>query len=214
MASEKPPAGGENSSADLERLLSQANLHRLRRQWTDAVNLCASILKSDPDNVTAHALLGDIYRDQDQPEEAIRWYRMAFDLKPGEALSARIADERKRLAASKETLTRQLQRSGPGALNDEVGGTRRVGPLPPQIWLRAITGVSLLFLVVMVIGLLWIQAERKKESPIARPDPRYLQPAPATQAEQPSQQPAPQQKSDVIGGGGLPPDKAPVQVRP
>ncbi len=64
------------------RLLSQANLHRMRQQWDEAITACMQALYHAPENWRAHALLGDIYADQNRPDEAIQWYCMTLDIRP------------------------------------------------------------------------------------------------------------------------------------
>ena len=64
-------------------LLAQANLLRIRRQWEKAVAKCIEVLRRYPNNVSAHSLLGDIYRDQDRPRDALEWYKLTVELDPG-----------------------------------------------------------------------------------------------------------------------------------
>lgn len=68
---------------DTSRMLAQANLHRMRGQWDEAIAVCMDAMRIAPNNPTAHSLLGDIYSDQGNLDEAIRWYCMALDLRPG-----------------------------------------------------------------------------------------------------------------------------------
>lgn len=65
-----------------EVALAAANLLRVRGRYEDAEKRCVEVLRSDPNNVHAHSLLGDIYRDQGKLEEAAEWYQMALDLDP------------------------------------------------------------------------------------------------------------------------------------
>src|SRR3981081_945280 len=73
----------ELESAKSGPLLAQANLARIRGKWSEAVEICVRVLRSQPGNADAHSLLGDIYRDQGAMDDAIQWYRMAADLRPG-----------------------------------------------------------------------------------------------------------------------------------
>lgn len=79
--------------AEEERLvnprLAHANLLRLRGQWEEAMKACADVLRQFPNNVHAHALMGDIYRDQGNLEEAAQWYKLALDLAPDSAVDRR-----------------------------------------------------------------------------------------------------------------------------
>ncbi len=78
------PAMGSSSTDDAEisALLATANLSRIRRRWEEAMEKCREALQRSPDSVSAHALLGDIYHNQNRNEEASLWYQMALDLNP------------------------------------------------------------------------------------------------------------------------------------
>jgi len=79
--------------AEEERLvnprLAHANLLRMRGQWEEAMRVCADVLRQFPSNVHAHALMGDIYRDQGNLEEAAQWYKLALDLAPDSVVDRR-----------------------------------------------------------------------------------------------------------------------------
>ncbi len=62
--------------------LAHANLLRMRGQWEEAMRVCADVLRHFPGNVHAHALMGDIHRDQGNLEEAAQWYKLALELAP------------------------------------------------------------------------------------------------------------------------------------
>jgi len=72
----------ELSPADIESRLAAANLHRLRGQYAEATDECTSILKLAPESPDVHCLLGDVYADQNNVEEAMRWYQMAAEIDP------------------------------------------------------------------------------------------------------------------------------------
>lgn len=83
-----PDPRGQDALPDensLERLLAEANLARLRSHWPDAEAGCVMVLRADPNNLHAHSLLGDIYRDQGRFDDALQWYRLALDLAPSSA---------------------------------------------------------------------------------------------------------------------------------
>ncbi len=94
------PEVGADDGQGVEKMLAAANLSRIRRNWEEASRLCLQALAADPDNPAAHALLGDIYHDQDRVEEAAVWYQMALDLDPGNAsLRAKLEREKAVLKA-------------------------------------------------------------------------------------------------------------------
>jgi len=75
-------ASQEETSSNLEIALAAANLLRVRGSYSEAERRCIEVLRADPNNVHAHSLLGDIYRDQGRFEDARQWYQMALDLNP------------------------------------------------------------------------------------------------------------------------------------
>lgn len=63
-------------------LLLNAHLMKIRGDSDAAVGECIKALRINPDSVEAHTLLGDIYQDQGNIEEAVHWYKLALDLSP------------------------------------------------------------------------------------------------------------------------------------
>ncbi|BCW97307.1 MAG: hypothetical protein KatS3mg024_0134 [Armatimonadota bacterium] len=95
-----PEVGGDGGKEGVDKQLAAANLARIRKQWEEATRLCLQALAADPDNASAHALLGDIYHDQNRVEEAAVWYQMALDLEPANAsLRAKLEREKAVLKA-------------------------------------------------------------------------------------------------------------------
>lgn len=76
----------EGSDPEVYPEIARANLLRMQGKWEEAVDTCIAILRRFPNNETAHALLGDIYADQGNLEEALRWYELAADLNPSNPL--------------------------------------------------------------------------------------------------------------------------------
>jgi len=62
--------------------IARANLLRMRGDYKGAVDQCLSVLKRMPEEGDTHTLLGDIYAEQGNLEEAVQWYEMALDLNP------------------------------------------------------------------------------------------------------------------------------------
>jgi tetratricopeptide (TPR) repeat protein len=62
--------------------IARANLLRMRGDYKGAVDQCLSVLKRIPEDGDTHTLLGDIYAEQGNLDEAIQWYEMALDLDP------------------------------------------------------------------------------------------------------------------------------------
>lgn len=72
----------EDTGAKLYPLLARANLLRMRGRWQEAAHLCGQVLEMDPQNATAHSLMGDVYENHGNLNEALRWYDMALALNP------------------------------------------------------------------------------------------------------------------------------------
>lgn len=64
------------------RLLTQANLLRMRKDWQTATLRCTEALRVAPKSASAHSLLGDICRDQGRLNDAMDWYKLALSLDP------------------------------------------------------------------------------------------------------------------------------------
>ena len=132
----------------LAALLSEANLYRMRARWLDAENRCIEAMRLDPNNVDAHSLLGDIYRDQGKLDEAAQWYQLALDLNPNS-----VGDKAKLAEVAKQQKKPVMN---PGVIKQVSGtpspyGTQKLLGLPPSTWLQGITAVAVVF-VVIVIG--------------------------------------------------------------
>ena len=74
--------GAEGSDPEVYREITEANLHRIRGDYKQAVDSCLSILRRYPNNGTSHTLLGDIYAENGELEQSAQWYEMALDLRP------------------------------------------------------------------------------------------------------------------------------------
>ncbi|MEZ0326688.1 MAG: tetratricopeptide repeat protein [Fimbriimonas sp.] len=73
----------DNVSETVHADLSRANLARMRGDYRAAEQHCLSILKRYPHHFETHVLIGDIFADQKQFEQAADWYELAVDLDPG-----------------------------------------------------------------------------------------------------------------------------------
>lgn len=141
--------------------LTQANLSRLRKNWMEATELCIEVLRESPGDQAAHSLLGDIYRDQGKPEEAVRWYRMALDLRPNPFDQSNLQQLERQISGRSIVDARKKRGSNfPPSIDPisglPVGGTGALMGVPPQRWLRGITVTALSFLALFVIYLMFI----------------------------------------------------------
>jgi tetratricopeptide (TPR) repeat protein len=91
----------------VERLLRDAHIQRLRRQWSAAETLCRQALELAPDDVMGLEMLGDLLLDKGSTDDALDSYRKAFERQPKASLEEKIAravlvkgeEERARLEA-------------------------------------------------------------------------------------------------------------------
>lgn len=166
------PAADEVSipRGQANRLLTEANLNRLRHQWEPAVAQCIAVLREHPSDAAAHSLLGDIYRDQDRLEEAVRWYRMAVELRPNPFDQVNLQKLEAQLARREEKREAQGVKHAPGAVDPIDGipsGTSTLMGVAPQRWLRGVTIASLAFLALFVLALMLMPSRRVSPVPVA-----------------------------------------------
>ncbi len=136
-----------------EPMLAEANLLRMRGQWQDAETRCIETLRLDPNNVHAHSLLGDIYRDQGRYDDAAQWYQMALDLNPASA-----ADR------AKLTYVEKLLAKSVPAHSGSLGGTQPLLGLSPVLWIRGLTAISVAFIVIVVAIVLTSRGSSPRET--------------------------------------------------
>src|SRR5437016_1454547 len=121
-----------------ESLLAEANLLRMRGLWPAAEGKCIDVLRTDPNNIHAHSLLGDLYRSQGRYEEAAQWYKLALDLDPNSR-----ADKAKLEDVLREQGRLALRSNGSGStMTGTLHGTQKLMGIAPANWLRGLTAIS------------------------------------------------------------------------
>ena len=221
--------GKKLSGSAVHALLAQANLNRMRRQYDEAVDCCVSVLRAQPANQSAHVLLGDVYRDQRRWDDAIQWYGMAVELRPNptdQAKLEQVQQERERAARSDAQRVRRGYGSAAAAIDrgtDLNTGTVNLMGVSPRRWLRGITVTSLAFAALVLIALVWNNFDKLtarwqgKSGTVVRgangafPSNGGLSLPPhrmdRTQPGYLAAQAANGDKTIVVGGGGMPPDR-------
>ncbi len=178
LASPAPPDQQEKTAPitvdglrELQNRLMQANLCRVRGNWSEAVDHCVAVLQADPANASAHILLGDIYADRGRNEDAGQWYRMALELQPDAAVTVKMERAQLALDRQKAKQARNGFRSGGvrgiGAQSGEppVGTVALMG-VSPRLWLRGIAVLSVAFLVISGGFLLGMKNRRAQRSAV------------------------------------------------
>ncbi len=219
-------SGEKLSGQSVHALLAQANLHRMRHRWDDAIECCVDVLRIQPANQTAHVLLGDIYRDQNRLDDAIQWYGMAVDLRPNptdQAKLEQVIQARDRMERSNVLrIQRGYGNSSVSAIDrgtDLNTGTTNLMGLSPRRWLRGITATSLGFVVLVLIGLAWnakrghtVTSSKAPNTPAPFGRGSFDMPAHRLDKTPPAYQVAQAANGNrivVTGGAGLAPDRNP-----
>ena len=101
--------GAEGSDPEVYREITEANLHRIRGNYKEAVDSCLGILRRYPNNGTSHTLLGDIYAENGELEKSAQWYEMALDLRPESEHDSRKLEAVQRRMAEQEAASTAKQ---------------------------------------------------------------------------------------------------------
>jgi tetratricopeptide (TPR) repeat protein len=86
----------------LHRLLTTANLQRMRGDLSAAMATCQEVLQADPENATALDLMGDLLAQKGELDAAMEHYQKAFKREPRAATEEKIARLALRIQAEKE----------------------------------------------------------------------------------------------------------------
>ena len=161
-----------------------------------------SVLRSQPANQSAHVLLGDVYRDQNRLDDAIQWYGMAVDLRPNptdQAKLEQVKQQRERQRASDALrVSARIWHRRVGAIDrgtDLNTGTVNLMGVSPRRWLRGITTISVAFVMLALVALVWnlgtmatrtpmpkrlASAARSERAPSTCPHTIWTKPCPPT----------------------------------
>jgi hypothetical protein len=180
----QPPADPRLIAATL----AEANLARMRANWEEAEARCIDVMRKDPNNLEAHSLLGDLFRDQDRLDDAAQWYRLALDINGNSNV------DRAKLKSVEREINRRAGHTGPlrdqPSLTGEIGTQRLLGA-SPVTWVRVLTIVSVLFVIGVGIVLLALGARPHRTTQATRPvasttgGPAIAVPRPVTPAPRP-----------------------------
>ena len=111
---------------EIDRLLAEANLMRIRKHLDEAVAISTRVLRLDPSNATAHSLMGDIYRDEGNHREALGWYKLAVQLDPENPV------DRKKLDAMIDRVFEGANKRKSGQANG-VSAVEEIGDVSPVV---------------------------------------------------------------------------------
>jgi len=210
----------------INNLLTQANLSRVRGNWSEAIDRCVEVLQAEPGNAAAHALLGDIYAARERYTDAAQWYRMALEIHPNPIDEAKLSRTEREIAQQEAQRARSVRRISVDPAVQPTDGQARVGTVAlmgvsPRLWLRGITVAAFAFLVVSGAILLGTQnrhPQAGKSLPLGDPNQvNSIAPAegtlgslPPIQPNGPTIVPPGGNSNDVspphVGGAGLAPD--------
>lgn len=94
----KEGGGSQQGDAEVYQELARANLLRMRGDYLGAEAECLKILRRFPNNASAHTLLGDIYGEKGDPEQALQWYELSADLVDDGAVAEKISAVQRRIS--------------------------------------------------------------------------------------------------------------------
>ncbi len=170
--------GKHEPSEDVYLMLVTANVLRLRRQFELAESQCSEVLRRDPENATAHSVMGDIARDRGNFRDALEWYKMALDLNPGN-----MAD-RKKLEAVIDRVYAEEGRTVLGRLRADVTGSLgsaaaeiRAARIPSTVSAMLAAMVAVIILVTVVVLVLGRGAVGAPQHAAAEPPSGAFAPA-------------------------------------
>ena len=163
--------------AEVRRLLSEADMLRLRGRWEEAMASCQEAIALDPQETAGHVLLGDLYSAHRDNEQAIRCYTAALEVAEDAVVRLKIEElrEREKLPQPSKPRERWAQR----------WPLRRRARRRQLAAAAALGGLVILVLIVVV---LWAQGRKGNEAAPTRglgaPTPSVGGPAPLAAAPQ------------------------------
>lgn len=163
--------GVDRVNSSVEPELAKANLSRLRGDFSSARGQLLAILRRFPNHAGAHELLGDVYEEEDDLEQAAQWYELALDLDPdAPGLASKHADVIFRLAKMEQD-----------QVHDRIGLAT-----PDRPWLPlAITGI------ICVVALLGLWAFIKRDTKAKAITTSFVATSEVKPVEGPSASPSP-----------------------
>lgn len=127
------PSTGASSGLEVSALLTSANLHRIRREWDEAVADLTEAMSRDPRNPDIASLLGGVYEQRGMLDDALIWYQMAAEMNPANASDA----------ASLERVKTRLASQSPDRFQAFQKQTR--------LWAALLTAMFLLVVALAVV---------------------------------------------------------------
>ncbi|MCW3052706.1 MAG: hypothetical protein JWN14_1876 [Chthonomonadales bacterium] len=202
----------------INNLLTQANLSRVRGNWSEAIDRCVEVLQAEPGNAAAHALLGDIYAARERYTDAAQWYRMALEIHPNPIDEAKLSRTEREIAQQETQKAKSVRRISVDPAVQPTDGQAQVGTVAlmgvsPRLWLRGITVASFAFLVVSGAILLGTQNRHPqdgKSRPLGDPNQvNSIAPPEGTLGSLPPIQP---NGPTIVPPGGNPNEVSPPHV--
>jgi tetratricopeptide (TPR) repeat protein len=175
------------SEEKVHALLAEANLLRLRKNWSGAIARCTEALRIAASSASAHSLLGDVCRDEGRLQDAIEWYKLALGLD----------STRKRDREQLDALIDKIYGAGKMPTPPEGEGKASVSPPKAKSWRpsNVLVLIAVFALILILLGgLAFLLVYRQKKS---SPNPQEViltQPEPGTPSSEPeasSENPAP-----------------------
>src|SRR3569833_2961602 len=79
------------SYAEIDKMIRDADMAMISGQAANAQKICEQVLKLEPDNAQAFAILGDSLQNQMKHDEAMRAYRRSLSAQPSSIVEAKLS---------------------------------------------------------------------------------------------------------------------------
>ena len=125
----KNAQAGPRTQTNRTRLLTmvfEANLKFFQGHTEEAMEMCNQVVKADPNNAEAAALLGDIQKEMKRPDAALLWYERAARLQPENSLY------KQKWEAMRQSVKDPNPPPSANSANVRPPSTRARPPIPPK----------------------------------------------------------------------------------
>jgi hypothetical protein len=196
---------GTNQMPRLEvgAYLTSANLHRIRKEWDEAIADATEALRIDPDNADIASLIGAIYQERGMLDDAVIWFQMALEMNPDSAY------DRARLKQVKDSIAQ-------GDASHKPQDRLRMLEKRTRIW-----AIGMAFVVVLLFALS-LTGKHKNAEYASRPSVRQGEstsdvdqaaPPIRTQANTTTGKSSQSQKSESLSGAGASSIRTPAEIK-
>ncbi|MEN6358382.1 MAG: tetratricopeptide repeat protein [Armatimonadota bacterium] len=195
------------STLEVGAHLTSANLHRIRKEWDEAIADATEALRVDPGNSDIASLLGVIYQERGMLDDSVIWFQMALEMNPDSTSDRARLKQVKDLIAQGGTAVKSKDRF-------------RIFENHTRIWA---VSMAVVFIVVVVFALI-LTGKHKNEDYSSQSSPRpqsesssanidQAAPPIRAQAGNSVDESTQSQKTDSLSGSGSSSTRTPAEVK-